>query len=75
MTTFMGKQGSNEECNGGRENKNETFCSVFPPEPGTEMKLYLQTATENTQSRHCCAGRLEKKKYRDNNIITIKITK
>lgn len=62
MTTFMGIQGSNKECDGGRENKNETFCSVFPPEPGTEMKSYLQTATENKQSCHFCAGRLEEKK-------------
>jgi len=30
MTTFMGERESHEERNGGRENKNETFCSVFP---------------------------------------------
>lgn len=26
----MGERESHEERNGGRENKNETFCSVFP---------------------------------------------
>lgn len=46
------------ERNEGRENKNETFCSVlffflfffFPPEQGNKMKSYLQTATEDKRS-------------------------
>lgn len=50
------------------------FC-FSPTEPGTELKSYLQTATEDKETSRCCTGLLEKKKnYKNNNIITI-ITK
>lgn len=54
------------------------FC-FSPIEPGTELKLYLQTATEDKQTSRCCTGLLEKKKklqeqqYNNNN--NKKITK
>lgn len=48
------------------------FC--FPIEQGTELKLYLQTATEDKQTSRCCTGLLEKKNDKNDNIITI-ITK
>lgn len=54
------------------------FC-FSPTEQGTELKLYLQTATEDKQTGQCCIGPLARKKknYKNNNIITIiiKITK
>lgn len=31
----------------------ETICSVFPSEPGTEIKLYLQTETQEKELG-CC---------------------
>lgn len=53
------------------------FC-FSPTEPGTELKLYLQTATENKQTSRCCTGLLEKKKklqeqYNNNNNKNNKI--
>lgn len=61
----------------GERIKMKHFVLFSPPEPGTEMKSYLQTATEDKQSGCCCTGLLEKKNYKNNNIITIitKITK
>lgn len=49
----------------GERIKMKHFVPFFPPEPGTEMKSYLQTATENKQSCHFCAGRLEEKKIQE----------
>lgn len=56
----------------GERIKMKHFVLFFPPGLGTEMKLYLQTATEDKQSRRCCAGLLEKKKKKKYkyNIIT-----
>lgn len=79
MTTFMRKKREKMWREKWRErefNGNILFC-FSPREPGAEIKLYLQTATEDKQSGRCCAGLLEKKNYKNNNIITIitKITK
>lgn len=46
----------------GERIKMKHFVLFSPPEPGTEMKSYLQTATEDKQSGCCCTGLLEKKK-------------
>lgn len=54
------------------------FC-FSPTEPGTELKSYLQTATEDKQTGQCCTGLLAKKfflqeqQYNNNNNKNNKI--
>lgn len=46
----------------GERIKMKYFVLFSPLEPGTEMKSYVQTATEDKQSGGGCAGLLERER-------------